>query len=291
MQIHEITRLNENALGAFASGFAQGAGVPGDVAGAIGSMGGGSALPGYGDARQKAAAAAAKPAIALLAKQEMQGWNTAVADQVKQKKVQAARDLDSSTREALKRDLFNRLHEVFMKGRLGNNYVQSLPTSVDKLRQPAAKDLVNRLNLATQAIMNFDRPTANAQEQLKQWQDLSQTAYDAMSLAQFYPDRTRAGATIGSKPKIVPNPGGGFNIGDSPKGKLGSGPVDNLITQKIQAELKATPGSALEIKSFNDGSITIGSQRLDPGTPEEAKAIQRIKSQVTAAPTAESKRR
>jgi hypothetical protein len=289
MQIREITKLNENvlgaALGAAASGAASALGVSGDVSGAFGSIGGGPAASGYGDARRKAAAATAKTSIEAMAKREMQSWNAAVADLVKQKQVQKASQLDTSSKMALRRDLFNRLHKVFMQGRLGNNYIQELPTSVDKLRQPEAKDLVNRLNLATQAIMNFNKEAATPEEQLKQWQNLSQTAYDAMSLSQFYPATTRArtGVVTGPMPKILgPNTDGSYNIGDSTQGKLGSGPVDTLITQKIQAELKANPSRPPEIKSTNDGSITIGSQRLDPRKPEEAKAIQRIMSLVTA---------
>jgi hypothetical protein len=279
MQIREITQLNENALGAFASGFAQGAGINVPDTGAAG----GATASAYGDARQKAAAQAAKPLIAAMAKQEMQAWNVAVADLVKQKQVQKASQLDASSKMALRRDLFNRLHKVFMQDRLGDNYLKELPTSVDKLRQPAAKDLVNRLNLATQAIMNFNKEAATPEEQLKQWQNLSQTAYEAMSLPQFYPATTRAGAATGSMPKILgPNIDGSYNIGDSREGKLRSDPVDTLITQKIQAELKANPSRPPEIKSTNDGSITIGSQRLDPRKPEEAKAIQRIMSLVTA---------
>lgn len=297
MQIHEITRLNENvlgtALGAAASGAASALGVSGDVSAAFGSIGGGPAASGYGDARRKAAAAA-KPLIDANAKKEMQNWNAAVADLVKQKQVQKASQLDTSSKMALRRDLFNRLHKVFMQGRLGNNYIQELPTSVDKLRQPEARDLVNRLNLATQAIMNFNREAATPEEQLKQWQTLSQTAYDAMSLTQFYPatSRSTAGAVTGPMPKILgPNTDGSYNIGDDPAGKLTSDPVDTLITSKIQAELTAAPGRNPEIKSANDGSINIGSQRLDPTKPDEAKAIQRIKSIVTGVPVPESKHR
>jgi hypothetical protein len=272
MQIHEITqRLNENALGAFASGFAQGAGINVPDTGAAG----GATVSAYGDARQKAAAAAAKPMIAAVAKQEMQAWNVAVADLVKQKQVQKASQLDASSKMALRRDLFNRLHKVFMQGRLGDNYLKELPTSVDKLRQPAAKDLVNRLNLATQAIMNFNKEAATPEEQLKQWQNLSQTAYEAMSLPQFYPAQSSR-AVSAEMPEILPNPTGSYNIG--PNLTLTGNPVDQLIVQKIQAELKTNPKARLRPKENTDGSISIGSQRLDPRDPNEAKAIARIKS-------------
>jgi hypothetical protein len=273
MQIREITQqLNENALGAFASGFAQGAGINVPDTGAAR---GGAAVSAYGDARQKAAAAAAKPMIAAVAKQEMQAWNVAVADLVKQKQVQKASQLDASSKMALRRDLFNRLHKVFMQGRLGDNYLKELPTSVDKLRQPAAKDLVNRLNLATQAIMNFNKEAATPEEQLKQWQNLSQTAYEAMSLPQFYPAQSSR-AVSAEMPEILPNPTGSYNIG--PNLTLTGNPVDQLIVQKIQAELKTNPKARLRPKENTDGSISIGSQRLDPRDPNEAKAIARIKS-------------
>jgi hypothetical protein len=272
MQIREITqRLNENALGAFASGFAQGAGISVPDTGAAG----GATVSAYGDARQKAAAAAAKPMIAAVAKQEMQAWNVAVADLVKQKQVQKASQLDASSKMALRRDLFNRLHKVFMQGRLGDNYLKELPTSVDKLRQPAAKDLVNRLNLATQAIMNFNKEAATPEEQLKQWQNLSQTAYEAMSLPQFYPAQSSR-AVSAEMPEILPNPTGSYNIG--PNLTLTGNPVDQLIVQKIQAELKTNPKARLRPKENTDGSISIGSQRLDPRNSNEAKAIARIKS-------------
>jgi hypothetical protein len=228
----------------------------------------------YGDARQKAAAAAAKPMIALLAKQEMEGWNTAIADMLKQEKVQSAALLSPTARLTLKRDLWNRLHNVFMREKLGTNYVQSLPTSVDKLRQPKAKELVNQLNTATQAIMNFNQPAKDTAQQLIQWTDLSQAAYDAMSLTQFYPTQSSR-AVSAEMPEILPNPTGSYNIG---KLELTRDPVDQLIVQKIQAELKTNPKARLRPKANTDGSISIGSQRFDPRNSNEAKAIARIKS-------------
>lgn len=278
MQIYEITRLNENvlgtALGAAASGAASALGVSGDVSAAFGSIGGGSSLSGYGDARQKAAAAAAKPLIAAMAKQEMQGWNAAVADQLKQKQVQSPAQLDTATRESLKRDLWNRLHKTFMQGQLGNNYIQSLPTSVDKRSQSAAKALVDKLNLATQAIMNFKQPAVTVEKQLEQWQNLSQTAYEAMSLTQFRPSTTNARAR--PTPKIKPNPDNSFNIGTQ---KLNPGDsVTAKIIQKIQAEQSATPGQTPEIKQDPDATYTLGRQKLNPRDPVDAKLIQIIQA-------------
>lgn len=274
MQIHEITRLNENALGAFASGAASALGVPGDVSGAIGSIGDAGAVSGYGDARQKAAAAAAKSAIESMAKKEMQSWNAAIADQLKQKQVQTAAQLDKSTRGSLKRDLWNRLHKVFMQGRLGINYVQSLPASVDQRSQPAAKALVNRLNLATQAIMNFNQPAATAEQQLEKWQNLGQTAYEAMSLVQFRPSTTNARSR--PVPKIQPNPDRSFNVGSQ---KLNPGdPVTAKIIQKIQAEQSAVPGQTPEIKRAPDETYTLGRTKLNPRDPVDAKLIQIIQA-------------
>lgn len=292
MQIYEITRLNENvlgtALGAAASGAASALGVSGDVSAAFGSIGGGSALSGYGDARLKAAATAAKPLITANAKKEMQSWNTALNDLMKQRGVTSADRLDDSGKEALKRDLYNRIHKVLMQGKLGNDYVRELPARVDTVSQPAATALVDQLNLATQSILDWSRyPIAKPEEQLAQWQNLSQSSYDAMALAQFYPDRV-----VTTMPKILgPNPDGTYNIGNTPAGKLTSNPVDTLIISKINAERTATPGRDPEIKFADDGSITIGSQRLDPTKPDEARAIQRIKSIVTGAPVPESKHR
>jgi hypothetical protein len=279
MQIREITRrLNE---GAFGAGFAQGAGisVP-DIKDPS------NALTAYGDARIKAAAAAAKPAIALAAKQEMQGWNTALNDLMKQKRVTSADRLDDSSKEALKRDLYNRIHQVLMQGKLGNDYVRELPAGVDTVSQPAATALVNQLNLAIKSILIWtEYPIVTPEEQLARWQYLSQSAYDAMALAQFYPRKAAA-----PMPTIENNPDGSYNIGDSTAGRLNSSDTtDNLIISKISAELTATPGRTPIIKqNKTDGSINIGSQRLDPSDPDEAKAIQRILSVTTG--IAESKR-
>jgi hypothetical protein len=234
-------------------------------------------LTAYGDARLKAAAAAAKPAIALAAKQEMQAWNMALADLLKKEKVPDRKQLSDTSRNELERDLDVRLHRVLMQGNVGTNYAQDLPARVDQLSQPKAKALVDQLNAAKQAILNFDQTPATAQQQLAQWQTLSQTAYEAMALAQFYPD---AKLTPAAMPELLNNPGGGYNIGDSLEGRLGSGPADTAITDKIQAELKATPGRMPVLKSNSDGSVNIGSQRLDPRDPIEAAAIKRIMSTV-----------
>jgi hypothetical protein len=132
--------------------------------------------------------------------------------------------------------------------------------------------LVDRLNAAKQDILNFDQ-SATAQQQLAQWQTLSQAAYDAMSLTQFYPDKRRM--LSGTMPKILPNPGGGYNIGSY---KLTGDRVDQLIAQKIQAELEKNPNATPQLRANSDGSINIGAQRLDPRNPDEAIAIARIES-------------
>jgi hypothetical protein len=282
MQIHEITKLNENALGAFGAGFAQGAGLNVPSGGSDDKS---NYVSGYGPGRQQAAANAAKPLIAAMAKKEMDSWNDAVVELLAKNNVQSPAQLDAATKTALKRDLFNRVHQVFMQRQLGSNYVQELPASVNTQAQSAAKDLVNRLNLATQAINNFDKPAVNAAEQLKQWVDLSQSAYEAMTLAQFYPAQGRGAAgaapVTGPMPELLANPNGTYNLGPGPKFELTSSPADSVITQKIQAELKANPSNRMpELKSNSDGSINIGSQRLDPRNPDEAGAIQRILSAV-----------
>jgi hypothetical protein len=273
MQIREITQqLNENALGSFASGFAQGAGIGGSDTG--GSNTASSALTGYGDSRQKAAAQQARPMIALAAKKEMQGWNTAVAKLLKQQNLQSPTQLDKTNKLSLKRDLWNRLHKVLMQGKLGTNYVQSLPTSVDKLRQPKAKELVNQLNAATQAIMNFNQPAKDAAQQLAQWQTLSQVAYDAMSLVQFHPSQ-RVGGTK-PPPKLKQNPDNSFDVGNQKINPLD--PVDAKIIAKIQAEQAANSNRVPEIKSNFDDTYSIGRQKLDPRKPEDAKMIQLIQA-------------
>ena len=276
MQIHEITlRLNENALGAFGAGFAQGAGISVPNTGDAGGAG----VSAYGDARQKAAALTARPLIAQAAKQEMQAWNVAIADMLKKEKVQSREQLSPASKSELERDLDTRLHKVLMRGAAGTDYTQGLPANVDQLSQPKAKALVDRLTAAKQDILNFDQPATSAQ-QLAQWQTLSQTAYDAMSLTQFYPDKRRMQSGI--MPKILQNPDGGYNIGSY---KLTSDRVDQLIIQKIQAELKTNPAAPPQLRANSDGSINIGAQRLDPRNPDEAKAIARIESAMDGSAT------
>ena len=286
MQIYEITRLNENVLGAFGAGFAQGAGL--NVPARPEDDRAGSYVSGVGDARQKSAAAAAKPLIAAAAKKEMQGWNTAVTDLLRQRNLSDRAQLTQSDQQSLRTDLRNRVHDVLMRGQLGSEYNRDFPARVDKRSQGEAKEIVNRLNRVIQSITNFrNNPAADAAQQMALWQELSQASYDAMSLVQFHPainqTTASAGAVTGPMPKILgPNPNGSYNIGNTRAGELTSNPVDALITQKIQAELKATPGRLPEIRSNSDGSINIGSQQLNPRNPDETKAIQRIRSLVTA---------
>jgi hypothetical protein len=274
MQIREITQqLNENALGAFGAGFAQGAGISVPDTGTAG----GAVVSAYGDARQKAAAQAARPLIAALAKKEMQAWNVAIADMLKKEKVQSREQLSPASKSELARDLNTRLHVELMKNSAGADYTQGLPNNVDQLSQPKATALVDRLNTAKQDILDFDQP-ATATQQLAQWQALSQAAYEAMSLTQFYPARK---ITL---PEILPNPDGTYNIG---KLKLTGNPVDQLIVQKIQAEQQKNPNAKPQLRSNTDGSINIGAQRLDPRNPDEAKAIARIESAMdSSAPAA-----
>jgi len=277
MQICEITQqLNENALGAFGAGFAQGAGINMPSTGGTDNASG-SALTGYGNARQKAAAAAAKPLIAQLAKQEMQGWNIAIADMLKQEKVQSTAQLSPTAKMTLKRNLWDRLHKVLMQGKLDANYVRSLPNSVDKRSQTAATNLVNQLNAATQAIMNFSQPAKDAAQQLTQWTTLSQAAYDAMSLTKFNPAQRSGPAK--QMPKIKPNPDESFNIGNQKINPLD--PVGKQITQKIQAAQAANSNRVPDIISAQDG-IRIGNSLLDPRNPTDAKIIELIQSQQAA---------
>jgi hypothetical protein len=239
-----------------------------------------TALTGYGDARQKAASAAAKPLIAQMAKQEMQAWNVAIADMVKQKKLQGAKHLSSTDKMSLKRNLWDRLHKVLMQGKLGANYVQSLPGSVDKRSQPAAKQMVNQLNAATQAIMNFNQPAKDAAQQLMQWTTLSQAAYDAMSLAQFNPAQSRGKPK--QMPKITgPDPDGSYKIGDTKVNPLD--PIGRQITQKIQAAQTENSSQAPAIVSAADG-IRIGNSKdpLDPRNPADAKMIEMIQAVIAA---------
>jgi hypothetical protein len=217
--------------------------------------------------------------IAAVAKQEMQAWNVALADLLKKEKVIDRKQLSDASRNELARDLDVRLHKVLMQGNVGTNYAQDLPANVDQLSQPKAKALVDQLNAAKQAILNFDQTPATAQQQLAQWQELSQSAYDAMSLTQFYPEKQQM-----ALPKILSNPDGTYNIG---KLKLTGNPVDQLIVQKIQAELEKNPNATPQLRANSDGSINIGAQRLDPRNPNEAKAIARIESTMgSSAPAA-----
>lgn len=274
MQIHEITLLKENALGAFGAGFAQGAGINMPSADGLDNS---STVTGYGDARQKAAAQQAQPLIAQLAKQEMQGWNMAIADMLKQEKVQSTAELSPTARITLKRNLWDRLHKVLMQGKLGTNYVQSLPSSVDKRSRPAATKMVNQLNAATQAVMNFKQPAKDAAQQLMQWTTLARNAYDAMSLAQFNPAQRSGQAK--RMPEIKPNPDKSFNIGNQKINPLD--PVGKEITQKIQAAQAANSNQVPNIISAQDG-IRIGNSLLDPRNPTDAKIIELIQSQQAA---------
>lgn len=264
MQIREITqKLNENALGAFGSGFAQATGLN------LPDTGDGGAVTGYGDARLKAAAAAAKPMIAMMAKQEMQAWNMALADLLKKEKVSDRKQLSDASRNELARDLEARLHKVLMQGNVGTNYTQDLPARVDQLSQPKAKILIDQLNAAKQAILNFDQTPATAAQQLVQWQALSQAAYDAMALTQFYPVKSNI------VPRISPNPDGSYNIGSY---KLTGDPVDQLITQRIRTAQEKSPNTTPQLKAHSDRSFSIGSLKLDPRNPDEAKAIAKIQA-------------
>lgn len=273
MQIHEITKLNESALGAFGAGFAQGAGISLPDTGTSG----GTAVSAYGDARQKAAAAAAKPQIAAMAKQEMQGWNTAVTNLLKQRNLQSPAQLAQSDKQSLRTDLRNRVHNVFMQKQLGNEYNRDFPARVDRRSQGKAKELVNRLNAAIQSITNFKNPAADAAQQMALWQELSQASYDAMSLAQFHPSQNTA--TAKPMPKIKPNPDKSFNIGNLKVNPLD--PMGKEIIQKLQAAQAANSNQVPNIISAQDG-IRVGKDLLDPRNPVDAKIIEIIQTQQAA---------
>jgi hypothetical protein len=88
MQIHEITMLKENALGAFASGFNQAAGTNLPTGANTSTTPTGK----YGPAGQQQAAQMSQPMIAQLATNELKIWNASVLDLLKKNNVSSPGD-------------------------------------------------------------------------------------------------------------------------------------------------------------------------------------------------------
>lgn len=238
MQIHEITALNEGALGAFASAAGQALGVSEPVAGAIGSIGGGGATANkYGPAGQQQAAKMSEPLIQLQAEKELANWNASILNLLKQNGVSAPAQLDRSVKDSLARTLVNQLHKNFMQEKLGSDY-KKLPSLVDPKKQAEAQNIVKQIQASLNRILNFNAPARDKKTQLAQWVELSRAAYSAMALAQFAANKqTRQQTQI---PQLTQNTDGTYSIGGQ---KLNpTNPVDAKIIQKIQAQ--RVPGAA-----------------------------------------------
>jgi hypothetical protein len=235
MQIREITqRLNENALGAFASGFAQGAGInvpdTGADSGASGSK--------YGPAAQQQAARLAEPLIAQQAKEEMTLWNSSILDLLKQKNVTNVAQLDQAAKQSLARSLVNQFYTNFTQKKLGTDY-KSLPKLVDPKKQADAQQIVNKIQQSLNSVLNFNAPAKDKQSQLAQWTELSRAAYDAMSLIQFHPSKETALAT--EIPQVTQDTSGSYFFAGK---KLDpNDPVDAKIIQKINAQRVPSAGA------------------------------------------------
>jgi hypothetical protein len=199
MQIHEITRRRTNE------------GVLSGIAGAAKAVGSQIAAKAndwatkktgtdfsklgpnnpYGD-QQKAAAAAAVPVIKSQAEQQQKLWNTAIAKTQEQNNVQSPAQFDPRTKDGLEKSLMNQIHKNFLQGKVGTDYKQ-LPRWVEPAAQQQANDIVQRIDAATQSIIDFNTPKT-AQQAMAEWQTLSQATYDAMSLMQFNSDSGTSGA-------------------------------------------------------------------------------------------------
>ena len=207
MQIHEITRRKTNE------------GVLSNMAKAVGSHVAAKANDWatkktgtdfsklgpknpYGD-QQKAAATAAAPVIKSQAEQQQKLWNTAIAKTQEQSNVQSPLQFDPGTKQGLEKSLMNQIHKNFLQGKVGTDYKQ-LPRWVEPAAQQQANDIVQRIDAATQSIIDFNTPKT-AQEAMAEWQTLSQATYDAMSLMQFSSGSGSSGA--GKTPTAPGSPG------------------------------------------------------------------------------------
>jgi hypothetical protein len=235
MQIREITQqLNEDALGALATGFSQATGINMPKLGT-------DAAPTpykYGPAGQQQAAKMSEPVIQQQAERELANWNASILNLLKQNGVSSPAQLDRSTKQSLAKTLVNQLHKNFMQNKTGADY-KTLPRLVDIAKQPEAQDAVKQIQTALNSILNFNAPAQDKQQQLAQWLALSRAAYNAMSLVQFHPSKQTMKQT--AVPDLKQNPDGSYSIGGQ---KLNpQDPVDAKIIQRINAQRTPTSGA------------------------------------------------
>jgi hypothetical protein len=235
MQIREITqKLNENALGAFGAGFAQGAGINVPDTGAASAP----ANAKYGPAAQQQAARLAEPLIAQQAQQELELWNASVLNLMQQNNVTSLAQLDQATKQSLARSLVNQFHKNFTQKKLGTDY-KSLPKLVDPKKQAEAQQLVNTIQQSLNSILNFKAPAQDKKTQLAQWTALSRAAYDAMSLVQFHPSKETALAA--EIPQVTQDTSGSYFLAGQ---KLDpNDPADAKMIQLIQAQRIPSAGA------------------------------------------------
>jgi hypothetical protein len=228
MQIHEITQqLNENALGALATGFGQATGINMPKLGTDAA----ATSDKYGPAAQQQAARMSEPLIQQQAERELANWNASVLNMLKQNGVSSPAQLDRSIKQSLATTLVNQLHKNFMQNKTGSDY-KALPRLVDLAKQPEAQDTVKQIQTALNSILNFNAPAQDKQQQLAQWLTLSRAAHHAMSLVQFHPSKQTMKQT--RVPELKQNPDGTYSIGGQKLNPADS--TDAKIIQKIQAQ-------------------------------------------------------
>jgi hypothetical protein len=199
MQIHEIT------LKPISEGFMSGlmTGLGSKIAPEIAATDSGRA------------STAARPTIQKQAQEQMVVWNRAIADLLKASGVSSVAQLDSGKKQALSKSLMDMLNANLLQNATGNSF-KNLPTMVDQKSQSAAKNITTKIEATIKSMLNWNSPLLTTQDQLAQWTELAQSAYDARALIQFNPNVAGGVSTAkpkGPPPKITQTPSGQYYIG------------------------------------------------------------------------------
>lgn len=202
MQIHEIT-LKPVSEG-FMSGLMTGLGskIAPEIAAVDNGTGGSTA---------------ARPTIQKQAQEQMVLWNRAITDLLKADGVSSVVQLDSSKKQALSKSLMDMVNNNLLQNTTGNSF-KNLPSMVDQKSQANAKAITTKMEAIIKSILNWNAPPNTTQDQLGQWTELAQFAYDARALIQFNPNVSKGATGAANKPKgpppkITQTPGGQYYIG------------------------------------------------------------------------------
>lgn len=301
MQIHEIfrRRADEGVLKGIpvarqaVSNFAQRAGQVGKAvaynlagqvlqkAGLPKDLGDGSKEAGFGSGMD-AAAKVNEPLIRQIATRLQERYDLGVKQAMQKERVATPMQLSSVARTNIVTSLKNYLHSKVMQNKVGVDYKQ-LPRYIDPQHRDQANRTVAAMDNVISKIASFSANGVTPDD----WRGLANSAYNAMSLMQFYPSQDTREKELGLSNRIdkllqfyskaIKDPSTPQDTLDAVKQALYKHQgAQAMSPQQLQKLASIEQRSA----AYDRGQpLTFGGVKMDPTDPKDAAVLAALRQQ------------